>query len=93
MSKFEKRLCIVAIVFVAIYIGAIAMTIHTRVSNEEKITRIESVEPDPGEGQMLLAELLPPMLVLFMITVCFIIVKKKRAKAVYELEELDEELQ
>jgi hypothetical protein len=33
------------------------------------------------------------MLVLFMITVCFIIVKKKRAKAVYELEELDEELQ
>ena len=93
MSKFEKRLCIVAIVFVAIYIGAIAMTIHTRVSNEEKITRIESVEPDPGEGQMLLAELLPPMLVLFMITVCFIIVKKKRAKAVYELEESDEELQ
>lgn len=93
MSKFEKRLCIVAIVFVAIYIGAIAMTIHTRVSNEEKITRIESVEPAPGEGQMMLAELLPPMLVLFMITVCFIIVKKKRAKAVYELEELDEELQ
>ena len=93
MSKFEKRLCIVAIVFVAIYIGAIAMTIHTRVSNEEKITRIESVEPDPGEGQMLLAELLPPMLVLFMITVCFIIVKKKRAKAVYELEESDEDLQ
>jgi len=93
MSKFEKRLCIVAIVFVAIYIGAIAMTIHTRVSNEEKITRIESVEPAPGEGQMMLAELLPPMLVLFMITVCFIIVKKKRAKAVHELEESDEEFQ
>lgn len=93
MSKFEKRLCIVAIVFVAIYIGAIAMTIHTRVSNEKKVTRIESVEPAPGERQMMLAELLPPMLVLFMITVCFIIVKKKRAKAVYELEELDEELQ
>ncbi len=37
MSKFEKRLCIIAIVFVAIYIGAIAMTIHSRVSNEEKI--------------------------------------------------------
>ncbi len=93
MSKFEKRLCIFAIIFVAIYIGAIAMTIHTRVSNESKITRIESVEPAPGEGQMMLAELLTPMLVLFMITVCFIIVKKKRAKAVYELEESDEELQ
>lgn len=93
MSKFEKRLCIFAILFVAIYIGAIAMTIHTRVSNEEKITRIESVEPAPGEGQMMLAELLLPMFVLFMITVCFIIVKKKSAKAVHGFEESDEELQ
>jgi hypothetical protein len=93
MSKFEKRLCVFAIVFVAIYIGAIAMTIHTRVSNEEKITRIESVELTQGEGQMMLAELLPPMLVLLMITICFIIVKKKRAKVVYEFEESDEELQ
>jgi H+/gluconate symporter-like permease len=91
MSKFEKKLCIFAIVFVAIYIGAIAMTIHTRVSNEEKITRIESVEPAPGEGQMMLAELLLPMLILFMITVCFIIVKKKRSKAVIEFEESDDE--
>ena len=93
MSKFEKRLCVFAIVFVVIYIGAITMTIHTRVSNEEKITRIESAEPSPGEGQMMLAELLLPMLVLFMITVCFIIVKKKRAKTVLGFEESDEELQ
>ncbi len=93
MSKIEKRLCIFAIVFVAIYIGAIAMTIHSRVSNEEKITRIESVEPAPGEGQMMLAELLLPMLILFMITVCFIIVKKKRSKAVIEFEESDDEFQ
>ncbi len=93
MSKIEKRLCIFAIVFVAIYIGAIAMTIHSRVSNEEKITRIESVEPAPGEGQMMLAELLLPMLILFMITVCFIIVKKKRSKAVIEFEKSDDEFQ
>jgi len=93
MSKIEKRLCIFAIVFVAIYIGAIAMTIHSRVSNEEKIIRIESVEPAPGEGQMMLAELLLPMLILFMITVCFIIVKKKRSKAVIEFEESDDEFQ
>ncbi len=93
MSKFEKRLCIFAIVFVAIYIGAIAMTIHSRVSNEEKITRIESVEPAPGEGQMMLAELLLPMLILFMITVCFLIVKKRRSKADLAFEESDEELQ
>ena len=93
MNKFEKRLCILAILFVAIYIGAVVLTIHSRVRREEKITRIETLEPGPGEGQMMLAELLLPMFVLFMITVCFIIVKKKRAKAVYELEESDEELQ
>ncbi len=60
---------------------------------KQKMTRSESVEPAPGEGQMMLAELLLPMFVLFMITVCFIIVKKKRAKAVHGFEESDEELQ
>ncbi|MEE8432883.1 MAG: hypothetical protein V3S16_16675 [Candidatus Desulfatibia sp.] len=93
MSKFEIRLCIFAIVFVAIYIGAIALTIHSRVSTEEKITRIESEAPSPGEGQVMLAELLLPMLILFTVTICFIIVKKKRAKMALALEEADEEFQ
>ena len=93
MSKFEIRLCIFAIVFVVIYIGAIALTINSRVSTEEKITRIESEAPAPGEGQMMLAELLLPMLILLTITICFIIVKKKRAKMALMLEEADEEFQ
>ncbi|MCK5195947.1 MAG: hypothetical protein KAQ71_19190 [Desulfobulbaceae bacterium] len=93
MSKFEKRLCVFAIVFVAIYIGAIVITIHSRISNKEKIARIESVEPGPGEGQMMLAELLLPMLIFFTVTVCFIIVKKQRSKAVLSFEESDDEFQ
>jgi H+/gluconate symporter-like permease len=93
MSKFEVRLCIFAIVFVAIYIGAIALTINSRVSTEEKITRIESEAPPPGEGQMMLAELLLPMLILLTVTICFIIVKKRRAKMSLALEEADEEFQ
>ena len=91
MSKFEVRLCIAAIVFVAIYIGAIALTMHSRVSTEEKITKIESEAPEPGEAQMMLAELLLPMLILLTVTICFIIVKKKRAKMALILEEADEE--
>ena len=90
MSKFEVRLCILAIVFVAIYVGAIAITMHSRVSTAEKITRIESVAPAPGEGQVMLAELLLPMLILLTVTICFIIVKKKRAKMALVLEEADE---
>jgi len=93
MNKFEKRLCIFAIVFVAIYIGAVVLTIHSRIRGEEKIARIEALEPGPGEGQMMLAELLFPMLIFFTLTVCFLIVKKKRSKAMLSLEASDEEFQ
>ena len=91
MTKFEKRLCVFAIVFVAVYIGAIVLTLHTRVRNENRITRIESVEPLPGEGQVMLAELLLPMLILLTVTVCFIIVRKRRAESVLGLKDSDEE--
>ena len=91
MSKFEKRLCIFALVFVAVYIGAMVITVHSRVSNSEKITRIESVEPGQGEGQMMLAELFLPMAIFFTVTVCFIMVKNKRSRAVLKAEESDEE--
>jgi len=93
MSKFEKRLCVFAIVFIAIYFGALIITIQSRVSNEKTITRIESIEPGPGEAQMMLVELLLPMLIFFTLTVCFIIIKKKRSKAVIALDESDEEFQ
>ena len=91
MSKFEKRLCIFAIVFVVIYIAAMVITIHSRVSNPEKITRIESAEPGEGESQMMLAELFLPMAIFFTVTICFIMVKNKRSKAVLEAEETDED--
>jgi hypothetical protein len=65
MNKFEKRLCVFIIVFVAIYIGAVVLTIHSRVREVEKITRIEALETGPGEGQVMLAELLFPMSIFF----------------------------
>ena len=91
MSKLELRLCVIAIVFVAIYIGAIAMTIHSRGSHEDRVTRIEAAGPPPGEGHIMLAELLLPMLILLTVTVCFIVVKKKRANALPLSEESNEE--
>ena len=91
MTKFEKRLCIFAFVFVALYIGAIVLTIRSRVSVDERITRIDSLAPGPAEGQLLLAELLLPMLIFLTVTVCFIIVKKHRGKKMRALEESDRE--
>ena len=81
MSRIEKRLCILALVFVVVYLGAVALTIHTRIERKDEPTKIESAGAAPGEGHIMLAELLLPMLILFTVTVCFIIVKKKRDKA------------
>lgn len=91
MTKFEKKLCIFAIIFVTIYLGTIVITINSRVRNEKRITRIESVEAAPGEGQIMLAELLLPMLIFLSLTVCFIIVKKKRTKGVQAHEDSADE--
>ena len=91
MSKFEKKLCVLAIVFVAIYLGAAGITIHSRVSDGDKTTRIVSAEPDPAEGNLMLAELFLPMLILLTVTICFIVVRKKRSKAKLLLEESEDE--
>ena len=89
MHKFEKRICILAIIFVGLYIGAIIITIHSRIKTETRIERIESPAMEPGESILMMAELLPPMLLLLVITVCFIIVRKKRATTLARLDEED----
>lgn len=87
MSKLEKKLCVFAIVFVVIYIGAVILTIQSRVAQKHDTARIESARSAPGEGHLMMAELFPPMLILFTVTVCFIVVKKKREKARRLLED------
>ena len=91
MNKFEKRLVVVALVFVAIYLGAAAITIHTRITKEDKIERFESPDLTPAEGQLLIAELFLPFMILFTLTICFIIVRKQRAKKLLKMEEEEDE--
>jgi hypothetical protein len=91
MNKFEKRLVVVALVFVAIYLGAAAITIHTRITKEDRIERFESPDLTPAEGQLLIAELFLPFMILFTLTICFVIVRKQRAKKLLEME--DEEVE
>ena len=89
MSKFEKRLVVVALVFVAIYLGAAAITIHSRIK-EDKIERLESADLSPAEGQLLIAELFLPFMILFTLTICFIVVRKQRVKKLLEMEKEEE---
>ena len=88
-SKFEKKLIAFALVFVAIYLGAAVITIHTRITEDDRIQRIESPDLSPAEGQLLIAELFLPFMVLFTLTICFIVVRKQRAKKLLKMEEED----
>ena len=92
MSKFEKRLCIVALVFVAIYLGAAIITIKYRISKPDRIERLESRELSTAEGQLLMAELFLPVMILLTLTVSYIVVRKTRAKKRLLLDEPDEEV-
>jgi len=91
MRKFERRICVFAIIFVSLYIVAIIFTIHSRVKTETRIERIESPAMEPGESMLMMAELLPPMLLLLVIIVCFIVVKKRRAITLARLAEEDQQ--
>jgi hypothetical protein len=93
MGKFEKRLVIFALVFVVLYLGAAVVTINTRINKEDRIERLESTKISSTEGRLLMVELFLPMLILFTLTVCFIVVRKQRAKKMLQLDEPDEEFE
>ena len=93
MRKFEKRLVVFAILFVFVYLLAAGLTIHSRISRPDKTVTIESTGPQPGERQMMMAELFLPMLILLTIAVCFFIAKNKRNKDLLRLEEEDDDLE
>jgi hypothetical protein len=86
MTPIEKRLGIGAIVFVLIYLAAAGLTLHSRISRPERPVRIEATGPPPGESQMMMAQLLLPMLIVLTVAVSFLIVRKKRAEKLIALE-------
>ena len=82
------------VVFVVIYIGAAALTLHSRSGEKEETQqRFESVAPAKAEGRLAMVELFLPMLVLLAITISFVIVKKKRAMQIVALEKTDDEIE
>ena len=92
LSKIEKRLCAVAIVFVVVYLGAAALTLHNRYNDKEETqTKIESVVATKAESRLAMVELFLPMLVLLTLTISFLIVKKKRSRQIVALDESEEE--
>lgn len=91
MSRFEKRLFVLAIVFVTIYIGAIIGTIQSRMQERDRATVIEPTGLKPEERGFALAELFLPMLVFGVLAVTFVIAKRKRARKYEKLEDSEGE--
>ena len=80
MKKFEIRLAVFALIFVVVYLGAAVITIQTRLGEPERVERLESKKITSAEGRLLMAELFLPMVILLTLTICFIVVRKQRAK-------------
>ncbi len=92
MSKIEKRLCMLAVIFVVIYLGAAALTLHSRSGEKEETQqKFESVAPAKAEGRLAMVELFLPMLVLLTIAISYAIVKKKRVRQIVALEKSEDE--
>lgn len=87
LSRFEKRLSIVALVFVVIYLGAAALTIRSNYSRDDAILQIESPDLTPAEGRLVMVELFLPMLIVLVLTICFIAVRIQRAKKYRKLDQ------
>ena len=90
MKKFEIRLAVIALIFVVLYLGAAVITIQNRLSEPERVERLESNKITSAEGRLLMAELFLPMLILLTLTICFIVVRKQRAKKLLMLDDSDE---
>jgi hypothetical protein len=92
VSRLEKRIILAAIVFVAIYLGAIVATLQSRRGAiHETAARIESTAAVPEEeAGLMLAELLLPMAVLSTLAICFMLAKHRRSRAYRRLDDTDE---
>ncbi len=93
MKKFEIRLAVFALIFVVVYLGAAVITIQNRLAEPERLERLESKKITSVEGRLLLAELFLPMVILLTLTICFIVVRKQRAKKLLTLDDTEEDLE
>jgi hypothetical protein len=90
LGKMEKRLSVLAICFVIIYLVAAGLTVHSRIAKADRTVRIEGTGPQPGESEMMMAQLFLPMLIVLTVAVCFVVVRKRRGAALDALEEPDD---
>ena len=89
MNKLQKWLGIGTIVFVLVYLGAIVITVQSRIQEQDRITAIESSRAIEEERHLVLPELLLPMGILLTLAASYLIVKRRNAR---NYERLDDDI-
>ena len=93
MTKLQKWLGIGSIVFVILYLGAAVITIQSRIDAEQRPVVIEAASDIEQERHLLLPELLLPMGILLTLSVSYLVVKRRNAKAYQRLDDEVEEIE
>ena len=92
-NALPKWLGIGAILFVMIYLGAIVITIQTRIEVDERPTLIESSRAIETERHLILPELLLPMGILLALAISYLVVRRRNLKTYMRLDEdMDDDL-
>ncbi len=89
-KKLQRWIGIGAIVFVIIYIGAVVLTVQSRMGDHERPTVIESAKVREQERHLMLPELLLPMAILLALAGSYLVVRRRNQKA---YERLDDDLE
>jgi hypothetical protein len=90
MNKLQTWLGIGTIVFVLVYLGAIVITVQSRIEERDRATAIESSRGIEAERHLILPELFLPMGILLALAGSYLIVKRRNART---YERLDDDLE
>ena len=86
-KKLQRWLGIGAIVFVIIYIGAVVLTVQSRMRDHDQPTIIESTQVREQERHLMLPELLLPMAILLALAGSYLVVRRRNQKLYERLDD------
>ena len=91
-KKLQRWLGIGAILFVFVYMGAVFLTIQSRIHDDARPTMFESARAMEQERHLMLPELLLPMGILLTLAGCYLLVRRRNQKTYQRLDdEVDED--
>ena len=89
-KKLQRWFAIGAILFVLVYMGAVFLTVQSRMQDDARPTVIESARAMEQERHLMLPELLLPMGILMTLAGCYLLVRRRNQKT---YQRLDDELE